>query len=46
MELFAETDLGLVFQECQRVLNSNGLLGVVGMAMVRDGEHESALEKT
>jgi demethylmenaquinone methyltransferase/2-methoxy-6-polyprenyl-1,4-benzoquinol methylase len=45
LELFEKADLELVLQECKRVLQSTGRLGVVGMAAVRQGEHESVLEK-
>ena len=46
LELFAESDVPAVLRECKRVLKSSGKLGVVGMATVKQGEHESVLEKT
>ena len=46
LELFEEVDIAPVLQECKRVLKPDGRLGVVGMATVKPGEHESALEKT
>ena len=46
LELFSESDTPAVLRECKRVLKPSGRLGVVGMATVRPGEHESVLEKT
>ena len=46
LELFAEPDVSAVLRECKRVLKPSGRLGVVGMATVKQGEHESVLEKT
>ena len=46
LELFSESDAPAVLRECKRVLKPSGRLGVVGMATVKQDEHESVLEKT
>lgn len=46
LELFPAEDIPVVLAEVKRVLKDGGRLGVVSMATVKDGEHESLLEKT
>ncbi|MEM8955050.1 MAG: methyltransferase domain-containing protein [Verrucomicrobiota bacterium] len=44
LELFPEEEIPKVLAEVKRVLKSGGKLGVVCMASVKKGEHESLLE--
>ena len=46
LELFEEPDLVGILAESRRVLAPGGRVGVVSMASVQDGEHESWMERT
>lgn len=46
LELFPPEDIPTVLAEVRRVLKPQGRFGVVSMATVKPGDHESLLEKT
>ncbi len=45
LELFPADDIPVVLAEAKRILKSDGKLGVVAMATVREGQKDSGLEK-
>ena len=45
LELFPETDIPTFLAQARRVLKSDGRLGIVAMASVREGEKDSVLEE-